>query len=392
MMNSSFVATCRSLPFLCCLLFLMGSSSSGVAQDAAPDAAWQHIAPLFTPPPEFAGKLGQYRSPLIFADGRKVQSADQWPARRKELLSAWTEIMGPWPEVIESPRVDVLSEEKREGITQRRVRVEIAPQQTGEGWLLIPPHKQGQKLPAVLVVFYEPETSVGLKADAPDRDFGWQLAQRGFVTLNIGTPGGDAWRPDIGKADCQPLSFHAYVAANCWQALAHMSEVDSDRIGIVGHSYGGKWSMFGGALWDKFAAVAVSDPGIVFDETRSNVNYWEPWYLGLDPSVAKRKPGIPPPDNPAAGAYVELRRKGHDLHELHALICPRPFFVSGGSEDPPERWIALNHSMAVNDLLGYQQRVGMSNRPKHSPTPESNAILCDFFVHFLGAKSADNAK
>ena len=105
-------------------------------------------------------------------------------------------------------------------------------------------------------------------------------------------PGGDAWKPEIGGAICQPLSFHAYVAANCWHALANLPQVDRARIGVVGHSYGGKWAMFAGALWEKFAAVAISDPGIVFDEKRSNVNYWEPWYLGLD-AARTRQPGIP---------------------------------------------------------------------------------------------------
>jgi dipeptidyl aminopeptidase/acylaminoacyl peptidase len=42
---------------------------------------------------------------------------------------------------------------------------------------------------------------------------------------------------------------------------------------VIGHSYGGKWALFSAALWDKFACVAVSDPGIVFDESRPNVNY-----------------------------------------------------------------------------------------------------------------------
>ena len=35
--------------------------------------------------------------------------------------------------------------------------------------------------------------------------------------------------------------------------------------------------------------MAVSDPGVVFDETRPNVNYWEPWYLGLDPNEKRPK-------------------------------------------------------------------------------------------------------
>ena len=46
---------------------------------------------------------------------------------------------------------------------------------------------------------------------------------------------------------------------------------------------------------------------------------------------------------------------GRDLHELHALMAPRPFLVSGGSEDPPERWKALNHAVAVNKLLGLRE-------------------------------------
>src|SRR6185436_14738054 len=130
--------------------------------------------------------------------------------------------MGPWPAVLEEPKVQTLSETRRDNFLQRRVRLELAPDQTGEGWLLIP---QGRgPFPAVLVVYYEPETSVGLTPDQPQRDFGLQLARRGFVTLSIGTPGGNAWKPKVGQAVaqklCQPLSFHAYVAANMWQVLS----------------------------------------------------------------------------------------------------------------------------------------------------------------------------
>jgi hypothetical protein len=78
-----------------------------------------------------------------------------------------------------------------------------------------------------------------------------------------------------------------------------------------------------------------------------------------------------------------LVRDGHDLHELHALMAPRPFLVSGGSEDTPERWKALNHTIAVNKLLGYENRVSMANRQGHSPTAESNEQIYTFFEFFL---------
>ncbi len=96
-----------------------------------------------------------------------------------------------------------------------------------------------------------------------------------------------------------------------------------------------------------------------------------------------RTPGVVTPENPRMGAYKQLMEKGHDLHELHALMAPRPFLVSGGSEDRSERWTALNHSIAVNELLGYTNRVAMTNRQGHSPTPESNEQMYLFFEYFL---------
>ncbi len=341
---------------------------------AGDDWAW------FKPPTEFTNRLGNYRSPLLFNDGSRVASPADWPRRRDEILRDWHELMGAWPEVITRPKWEVLNELRRGNCTQKRIRMEIAPGQLSEGWLLTPagagPH------PAVLVVFYDPETSVGLKPGALQRDFAWQLTQRGFVTLSLGTPGGNAWKPDLGVAHCQPLSFHAYVAANAWQALAQLPSVDPRRIGVVGHSYGGKWALFAGALWEKFAAVAVSDPGIVFDETRPNINYWEPWYLGLD-ETRKRPPGLPSAENPRTGAYLRMREQGRDLTELHALIAPRPFLVSGGAEDPPLRWLALNHLVGINHLLGVSNRVALTSRAGHDPTETSNDQLCAFLQRFL---------
>ena len=339
------------------------------------------LAKLFEPPPGFANQGGDYRSPLIFDDGNSVRTKADWEQRRVEIRKRWHEMMGPWPELIERPRCEILEETERDGFIQRRVRIQIAPDQNANGYLLLPKGKG--PFPAVFVPFYEPETSIGLAK--PHRDFAYQLTKRGFVTLSIGSPGGDARKPGIGEAICQPLSFLAYVAANCANYLGSLPEVDAARIGTVGHSYGGKWAMFAASLYDRFACGAWSDPGIVFDETRPNVNYWEPWYLGMHDG-AQRKPGLPTAENPRTGAYAKMIEQKMDLHELHALMAPRPFFVSGGSEDPPNRWLALNHSVAVNRLLGFEQRVGMSNRPDHEPNAESNEQIYQFFQHFLKSK------
>jgi len=343
--------------------------------------AWADTtAPFTNVPSEFNAPLASLRSPLLFNDASSVKSPEDWRRRRDEILANWHRIMGSWPTIVERPKIEVLETTAREDITQRRVRVQIAPDQTSDGYVLVP---RGQgPFPAVFVPFYDPETSIGL-GKSPLRDFAWHLARRGFVALAIGSPGGDARKPVLSQqAKCQPLSYLGYIAANAWNALASMPEVDAKRIGIVGHSYGGKWAMFGSCLWDKYACAVWSDPGVVFDETRESINYQEPWYLGLDPALT-RKPGLVRDDSPRTGAYKVLVETGHDLHELHALMAPRPFLVSGGAEDPPKRWAALDHTIAINRLLGFERRVSMTNREKHPPTEESNEQIYQFLEYWL---------
>lgn len=357
------------------LLFLLAGPNLAPAAAAA--------EPPFTQvPAEFAGRLSSGKSPLVFNDGTPVKSAADWPRRRAEILADWHGIMGEWPPVLEKPKVEVLETTMREGVSQQKIRIEIAPGQTGDGYLLRPTDAGTAPRPAVFVPYYDPETSAGL-SEKPLRDFAWQLTRRGFVTLCIGSPGGDARKPVLSSgAKCQPLSYLGYICANMWNALASLPEVDSKRIGIVGHSYGGKWSMFGSCLWEKYACAVWSDGGVIFDETRQGINYQEPWYLGLDPAVT-RKSGLVTAENPRTGAYKVLSEKGHNLQELQALMAPRPFLVSGGAEDPPKRWTVLNHTIAVNNLLGVTGRVAMTNREKHDPNEESNAQIYAFFEYWL---------
>lgn len=368
------------------LTAMCAASPPGVDAPPPTDSpAWATIAPFFRPPPEFAADLGPYRSPLLFDDGRPVRTAADWPARRDEILRYWHAQMGPWPPLLKDPRLEELATDVRDCIVQKKVRVPVAPDLAIDGYLLLPPG-EGRR-PAVLVVYYDAETGAGLVPKNLSRAFGWDLARRGFVTLSVGWPRGYT---DAHAARLQTLSCLSYMAANCWGAMAARPEVDAARIGVVGHSFGGKWSLFAGALWEKFACVAVSDPGVVFDETRPNVNYWEPWYLGAEEGRTRAR-GVITLESPRTGPYKRIIEAGHDLHELHALIAPRPLLVSGGAEDQPARWRALNHAVAVNRLLGQDNRVAMTNRPMHGPTDESNAQMYAFFEHFLNGGKGEGA-
>jgi len=346
------------------------------------------IRSFFRPSDEFKDDLGEYKPALKFYDGRPVRTPADWQERRQEILKLWHEVMGAWPLLLETPEIEYIEKEHTENFTRHKVCIEIVPERTTVGYLLIPDGKG--PFPAVLDVFYGPEIGAGLNEERRlQNDFGYQLTKRGFVSLCIGSPGGPEVRGTLpahvneGNVKPQPLSYLAYISANCYNLLAKLPEVDPERVGTVGHSFGGKWAMFASCLYEKFACACYSDPGIVFDESRPSVNYWEPWYLGYEDGK-NRKAGIPTDDNPRTGAYKRLFESGHDLHELHALMAPRPFFVSGGSEDPPLRWKALNHTILVNKLLGYENRVGMSNtRKNHSLTQETNEEICLFFEYFL---------
>jgi dienelactone hydrolase len=369
---------CPQTAFLFALVLSIGNALA--ADDAATNGAnaWGQIASAFSPPQELAENFGKYRSPLKFNDGREVKSAADWAERRKEILATWHGLMGEWPKIIERQDIKYGDKKDRDNFVQHNVEFLLAPQQTTRGYLLVP--KSPGPHPGIVVVYYEPETAIGVN-EKEYRDFALQLAKRGFVCLSMGI-GASLYYPNKEQAVLQPLSANAYAAANAFHVLAGLPNVDARRIGIVGHSYGGKWAMFASCLYDKFACAAWSDGGIVFDETRPNVNYWEPWYLGYEAGNTRER-GVPNAARPRTGAYKRMIDEGRDLHELHALMAPRPFLVSGGSEDPPERWKALNHSIAVNRLLGYGNRVAMTNRKGHSPTAESNEQIYAFFEHFL---------
>jgi dienelactone hydrolase len=386
------------------LLSLAVVSLPAQEKNAPPPPA--EIAEFFRPPEKYRDDLGTFRSPLLFDDGSRVKTPDDWKRRRAEIRSTWTKAMGEWPALIEDPKVETVKTTPRENVTQIQLRMGIAlGGEMTDAFLLVPDGKG--PFPAVVVVYYDAQSGVGLGAKM--RDYGWHLAKRGFVVLSIGKPtatvnfedqkdikGRPYLGPDGQPVRVEPLSALAYMAANARAWLAKRVDVIASRIGIVGHSFGGKWAMFASCLDDGFACAVWSDPGIVFDERNrrkenpsGSVNYWDVWYLGHElGAVADSKNAgpfrkLPSEGQVRSGAYKKLVEGGHDLVELHALMAPRPFLVSGGTADMLERWPALNHAIAVNRLLGVENRVAMTNRAEHGPGERDNEQVYRFFEWWL---------
>jgi hypothetical protein len=91
------------------------------AADPPPD-----LIPYFTPPAEFSGDLGPFRPILKFNDGTPITTPADWQRRRLEILESWHKVMGPWPALIERPKLERLDVTDRDGFKQYRINVEIA--------------------------------------------------------------------------------------------------------------------------------------------------------------------------------------------------------------------------------------------------------------------------
>src|SRR5262245_36791328 len=81
------------------------------------------LAEFFRPPEKYRNDFGAFRSPLKFADGSPVKTARDWPRRRAEILKTWHKAMGPWPALIENPKVETVKVTRRENLTQHQLRL-----------------------------------------------------------------------------------------------------------------------------------------------------------------------------------------------------------------------------------------------------------------------------
>jgi hypothetical protein len=94
-----------------------------------------------------------------------------------------------------------------------------------------------------------------------------------------------------------------FDAQRAVDVLESLDEVDSGRIGALGHSLGAKEAFYLGAFDDRVKVIVSNEGGVGI-----NFSNWDAvWYLGK-----------------------EIHDFGHQHHEVLSLIAPKPFLLIGG--------------------------------------------------------------
>lgn len=260
---------------------------------------------------------------------QQVRTVEHWNRRRADILASMQQVMGRLPTDAELPPLEVRELETKDFENYRRVlvRYSVDVDREASAHLYIPKQKPAggtTQYPAVLAL--HPTSNLGKLVVAgegplPNRNYAVELAERGYVVL----------APDYPSfGDQADYYFHTdrYVSGSMAAIVNHRrgvdlllqrDDVDSQRIGAIGHSLGGHNAMFVGVFDDRIKAV-VSSCG------------WDPFHFYYGGKIAgwssdrympriRELYGLDPDKMP------------FDFYEVAAAIAPRAFFSNSPLHD-----------------------------------------------------------
>ncbi len=239
------------------------------------------------------------------------------------------------------------------------------------GWFHLPPNYKGGRIPAIVSIpgmdGYK-ERTVSLYGD------GW--LNRGFAVLVVEGP---------GQYEAPLLGIHANVPA--WSAagpammewLLHRSEVDPERIGISGRSFGSLFATFAVAAEPRYRACAVAavclEPGChtIFEEASPTFKRRFMWMSGYTDEAAFDK------------FCQSLTWEGH------AEKISQPYLAVTGEADELSPLVHTERMMQAlpgpKRLVIYQDsRHTVSGVPSVNLGPEPNPLICDWMAARLEGK------
>jgi dienelactone hydrolase len=317
-------------------------------------------------------------APLLFdAEHRPITTPSGWKARREVLLRQWHAFLGNIPGPRAGNALEVLEEDRSEGIVRQLVRYESEPGLPVEAYLLRP-QGSARDRPGVVVLHstidYSIRQPAGLEGPS-DKHIGLHLARRGYVAFcprcflwQYGGPRRLAEAVDWLRRrhpDVTGMAKMLFDARRAVDLLEGQPDVGRDRIGAIGHSLGAKEALYLAAFDPRVRATVASEGGIGL--TYSN---WEaPWYLG----EAIRRPGFAP-----------------DHGQVLALAAPRALLLVGGdSADGAASWPYVAAALPVWSLTGSPEAVGLfDHRQGHAFPPIAQARSQEWLDWFLRPRDA----
>ena len=251
-----------------------------------------------------------------------IKTPADWEHRKKHILAAMEEVMGPLPDKDQRVPLDVKKiDEVRVGkLTRRKITFQSDKAGRVSAYLFFPEAKD-MKSPAILCLHQTVKIGGGEPAGLggnPDLHYALQLAERGYVTL----------APDYPSFGDHAFDFkgkHRYVSGTMkaiWDniravdLLQALPEVDGERIGVIGHSLGGHNGMFTAAFEPRLKVIVSSCGFCSF--LKDDMPSWNgPTYMPRIKTIYQD----------------DAKRMPFDFTEIVGVFAPRPFLACAAMKD-----------------------------------------------------------
>lgn len=281
-----------------------------------------------------------------------------WESQRQKTKAAWAKILGPMPDRVPL-NVQAISREELDDHFRVLLRYRNDAQTTNEAYLLIPRGGADGKRPGVVCLHPTSKTTIQDPIGLANREgvhHALHLVRRGYVCIAprnyLWTVEDRSWK-ESAKAVMKEGPYTTGMAKMLFDAmravdvLVERPEVDSGRIGAIGHSLGGKEALFLPAFDERVIASISCEGGIGLPLSNWDADHY-------------------------FGSKIKSPDFKHDNHEVMALIAPRALLVIGGeSADGAQSWPYIDAALPLWRLYGAEDRIGLlrHNEGHNFPSP-----------------------
>ncbi|MGV3484426.1 MAG: dienelactone hydrolase family protein [Planctomycetaceae bacterium] len=319
--------------------------------------------------------------PLRMLDGEVVTTAAQWPSRREETMELFRANMyGRRPQT--DYRVTFETVAQKQGLFDSQatgrsllITITVGKEKYSFPMFVFLPARDPQagtaegRMPAVIHINNRQFPTFEAAATVDDEFWPVRdLLKRGYVACAVSTVTIDPDRADgfdegirgffhraSGQADKPPaddawkaLSAWGWGASRALDYLLTLDQVDSKKVGVIGHSRGGKTALWAAAEDTRFAIACSNNSGCggaalsrrMYGETIARITRSFPhWFCDRLNTYVGRETELPV-----------------DQHQLFGLIAPRPVYATSAAEDlwadPRGEYLSMVAAAPVYQLLG----------------------------------------